>query len=100
MTRFTTLAVAALFSTAALAAPDSADARTRAAPFAEAPAQRVALRQMDADAGVALKRAMRKRARKAGHFSSSVEALSAEQVMLKRKMRRIQRKRGLKPIAR
>lgn len=99
MTRFTTLAVAALFSTAALAAPDSADSRTLAAPFAEAPANRIALRELDADASVALERSLRKRARKAGQFSSSVKDLSADQVMLKRKMRRIQRKRGLKPIA-
>jgi hypothetical protein len=99
MTRFTTLAVAALFSTAALAAPGPADARTVAAPFADAPGERLTLRQMDGDAAIAMKRAMRKRARIAGIPRSAQKEINTDRVLMARKMRRLRRSRGFKPLA-
>jgi hypothetical protein len=99
MTRFTTLAVAALFSTAALAAPSALDAGPQAAPFADAPGERLALRELDADAGIATRRAMRKRARVAGLPLVAHKELNADRVIMMRKMRRIKRNRGVKPLA-
>ena len=46
-----------------MAAPDAADARTPAGPFADGPGERLTLRELGEDAGIATKRAMRKRAR-------------------------------------
>ena len=99
MTRFTTLAVAALFSTATLAAPGAADARTLSAPVSDAPVERLSLRELDQDAGIAMKRTLRRRARIAGVPLVAQRDVNVGRVMMMRKMRRMKRNRGVRPLA-
>ena len=99
MTRFTTLAVAALFSTVALAAPDAAEAQALDAVDAAAAGDRLTLRELDADAGVVLRRTLRKRARIAGVPLVVQKEISADRMLMMRKIRRIRRNRGVKPLA-
>lgn len=94
MTRIATLALAALLPSVALAAPQVAET----CGAADAPTQRLELRELNADQAKVLKHNMRKRVRSAGYNAAHVRQVETGKMMTKRTLRSMKRARGIKPL--